>query len=295
MRSIFGLPEPYSVDEPGPHPARVHQGVHRGRGRRGPRRADPRPRTRVRGTTTCSSSRAPGTPGVGAVIGLSNAAVAAMLGAPAVIVTEGGVGRPIDEIVLNAVAFAAHGVPVAGAIVNKVESTRSRASRTRSSAGLAPHGIPLLGVLPYRPILSNPTLGMILEGVHGRDDLRRARTSTGSSTASRSARWSRDHMLERVGPGHAGHRPGRPRGRDPHAHDRAPRGDARSAAVEELSTRRRGASSAGHDGRGDRPGAHRRLPAAARGHRGDPAARTCSRRSSRTTPTPSRPRSTTCS
>ena len=43
--------------------------------------------------------------GVGAVIGLSNAVVAAMLGAPAIIVSEGGVGRPIDEIVLNAVAL----------------------------------------------------------------------------------------------------------------------------------------------------------------------------------------------
>ena len=45
--------------------------------------------------------------GVGAVIGLSNAAVAAMLGTPAVIVSEGGVGRPIDEIVLNAAFFGA--------------------------------------------------------------------------------------------------------------------------------------------------------------------------------------------
>ena len=59
--------------------------------------------------------------GVGAVIGLSNAVVAAMLGTPAVIVSEGGVGRPIDEIVLNASHFAAHGVPVGGAIVNKVD------------------------------------------------------------------------------------------------------------------------------------------------------------------------------
>ncbi|HEY4753821.1 MAG TPA: AAA family ATPase, partial [Candidatus Limnocylindrales bacterium] len=55
--------------------------------------------------------------GVGAVIGLSNAVVAAQLRAPAVIVSEGGVGRPIDEIVLNASHFAAHGVAVAGAIV----------------------------------------------------------------------------------------------------------------------------------------------------------------------------------
>ena len=43
--------------------------------------------------------------GVGAVIGLSNATVAGLLGAPAVIVSEGGVGRPIDEIVLNAALF----------------------------------------------------------------------------------------------------------------------------------------------------------------------------------------------
>ena len=59
--------------------------------------------------------------GVGAVIGLSNAVVASMLGAPAMIISEGGVGRPIDEIVLNASLFAAHGVEVAGAIVNKVD------------------------------------------------------------------------------------------------------------------------------------------------------------------------------
>src|SRR6185312_6468573 len=39
--------------------------------------------------------------GVGAVIGLSNAAVPDMLQAPAIIVSEGGVGRPSDEIVLN--------------------------------------------------------------------------------------------------------------------------------------------------------------------------------------------------
>src|SRR5215212_1589232 len=39
----------------------------------------------------------------------------------AFIAGEGGVGRPIDEIVLNAALFARHGVPVAGAIVNKVD------------------------------------------------------------------------------------------------------------------------------------------------------------------------------
>ncbi|HYO44290.1 MAG TPA: AAA family ATPase [Candidatus Limnocylindrales bacterium] len=105
--------------------------------------------------------------GVGAVVGLSNARVASMLRAPTVIISEGGVGRPIDEIVLNASHFEAHGVPVVGAIVNKIRVDESPGIEKTLERGLALHGIPLLGVLPYRPILSNPTLGMILRGVKG--------------------------------------------------------------------------------------------------------------------------------
>jgi len=102
--------------------------------------------------------------GVGAVIGLSNAVVASLLGAPAVIVSEGGVGRPIDEIVLNAALFEKHGVAVAGAIVNKVDLAAQPGIEAVLERGLARHGIPLLGVIPYRPLLSNPSLAMILEG-----------------------------------------------------------------------------------------------------------------------------------
>ena len=138
--------------------------------------------------------------GVGAVVGLSNATVAAMLGAPAVIVSEGGVGRPIDEIVLNASHFAAHGVPVAGAIVNKVRTDGQPGIERTLERGLARHGIPLLGVLPYRPILSNPTLGMILEGVGERvistgQDLDRVIDGVAVGA------MEPHHMLERVGPG----------------------------------------------------------------------------------------------
>ena len=62
------------------------------------------------------------------------------------------------------------------------------------------HGIPLLGVLPVRPILSNPTLAMILEGVHGETihpgpDL--DRVIDGVAIGAMEA----GHMLERVGPG----------------------------------------------------------------------------------------------
>lgn len=137
--------------------------------------------------------------GVGAVIDLSNAVVAAMLGAPAVIVSEGGVGRPIDEIVLNAALFERHGVHVAGAIVNKVDLDAKPGLARTLERGLARLGIPLLGVLPYRPLLSNPTLAMVLEGVHGETihsgpdlDLVIGGVAIGAMEP--------EHMLQRVGP-----------------------------------------------------------------------------------------------
>jgi uncharacterized protein len=138
--------------------------------------------------------------GVGAVIGLSNAAVAASLGTPAIIISEGGVGRPIDEIVLNAALFERHGVPVAGAIVNKVDVDAQPGIRQVLEGGLAPYGIPLLGMLPRRPILSNPTLEMIAEGVHGEllhpgPDLERVIDGVAIGA------MEPVHMLERVGPG----------------------------------------------------------------------------------------------
>ena len=137
--------------------------------------------------------------GVGAVIDLSNAVVAAMLGAPAVIVSEGGVGRPIDEIVLNAALFERHGVQVAGAIVNKVDLDAKPGLARTLEQGLARHGIPLLGVLPYRPLLSNPTLSMVLEGVHGETihagpDLDQVIGGVAIGA------MEPEHMLERIGP-----------------------------------------------------------------------------------------------
>ena len=137
--------------------------------------------------------------GVGAVIGLSNAVVAAMLDAPAVIVSEGGVGRPIDEIVLNASLFRAHGVRVAGAIVNKVQLDEQPGIVRTLERGLELHGIPLLGVLPYRPILSNPTLGMILEGVRG-EEIHPGPDLDAVIGGVAIGAMEPGHMLERIGP-----------------------------------------------------------------------------------------------
>lgn len=105
--------------------------------------------------------------GVGAVIGLSNARAAAMLDAPVIIVSEGGVGRPIDEIVLNCALFAAHGVRVIGAVVNKVEMVSHPDLPEILERGLAQHGIQLLGCIGYSEMLANPSLELVATHLDG--------------------------------------------------------------------------------------------------------------------------------
>src|SRR5258706_884830 len=58
--------------------------------------------------------------GVGAVFDLYNAQVAKILGAKVIIVTQGGIGRPIDEVSLNQALFEKEGVEIIGVILNKV-------------------------------------------------------------------------------------------------------------------------------------------------------------------------------
>ncbi|MDQ3345774.1 MAG: AAA family ATPase [Chloroflexota bacterium] len=105
--------------------------------------------------------------GVGAVIGLSNARAAAMLEAPVIIVSEGGVGRPIDEIVLNRALFAAHGVKVLGAVVNKVDTESHPQLPDVLRRGLDLHAIELLGCIPYSEFLANPSLELIVTHLDG--------------------------------------------------------------------------------------------------------------------------------
>ena len=105
--------------------------------------------------------------GVGAVVGLSNARVAALLDAPVVIVSEGGVGRPIDEIVLNHALFEREGVRVVGAVVNKVDVESHPHLPGVLRRGLGQHGIELLGCIPYSDLLANPSLELIATHLDG--------------------------------------------------------------------------------------------------------------------------------
>ncbi|MCD4781713.1 MAG: AAA family ATPase [Candidatus Omnitrophica bacterium] len=99
--------------------------------------------------------------GVGSVIDVSNADVAELLHAKVIIISEGGVGRSIDEIMLNKALFDLKGVEVIGVIINKVLPDKYREIKRILKKGLKNKGLRLLGVLPVKEILSEPTVSQI--------------------------------------------------------------------------------------------------------------------------------------
>src|SRR5437762_10397797 len=101
--------------------------------------------------------------GVGSVFDLSNARVARLLGAKVIIVTQGGIGRPIDEVSLNQALFEKEGVEVIGVIINKVLGKKIDYVTEFARRGLKRKGLELLGVVPHQPLLSQPTMELIRE------------------------------------------------------------------------------------------------------------------------------------
>lgn len=115
--------------------------------------------------------------GVGSVIDFSNADVAALLGAKAIIISEGGIGKSIDEIALNKALFELNNVEILGVIVNKVLPEKYAKIKKTLGQGLKNKGIKLLGVIPTDPLLSSPTVEQIknrlnLKVLCGRENLR---------------------------------------------------------------------------------------------------------------------------
>jgi len=114
--------------------------------------------------------------GVGSVFNMNNASVAKLLQAKVVIVTLGGIGRPIDEIMMNRCLFERSGVQVIGAILNKAIPEKMDGVKKHVSKYLEGVGMKLLGVIPYNPVLSGPTMAQIFaemdaEIIHGEEYL----------------------------------------------------------------------------------------------------------------------------
>jgi hypothetical protein len=101
--------------------------------------------------------------GVGSVFNLSNATVAALLDTNVILISSGGVGKPIDEVMLNKALLDREGVKLAGVIVNKVLPEKYERISRLARKGLEQKGLNVFGMLPYQKVLDIPTLREIME------------------------------------------------------------------------------------------------------------------------------------
>ncbi len=105
-----------------------------------------------------------GHPGVGAVVGLSNARVANLLGAQ-ILYLGGGIGRTLDELEVDLTYFSYHRSRVAGILFNKVIPSKVGMMREAiDESALArcfPDWTPALDIFGYMPqvkYLNNPSM-----------------------------------------------------------------------------------------------------------------------------------------
>lgn len=96
--------------------------------------------------------------GVGSILGLSNARVAAMVGAPVLMVTCGGLGSVVDAVCMNLALYREVGAEVRLLVANKL--IPEKRDRTLELLKLAFRDAPfeVLGGFNYQPVLANPTL-----------------------------------------------------------------------------------------------------------------------------------------
>ncbi len=108
-----------------------------------------------------------GHPGVGSIVGMSNAHVAKLVKAPVIMVVEGGIGSTIDALNLDMALFREEGVTILGVIINKVIPERMDRVRHYLNKWLQPHGIPILGIIPYEKSLAYPVMRTIADSISG--------------------------------------------------------------------------------------------------------------------------------
>ncbi|MCM2358008.1 MAG: dethiobiotin synthase [Geobacteraceae bacterium] len=99
--------------------------------------------------------------GVGSVVGLNNARVASLCGAPTVMVSGGGIGNVIDSVLLNLPLYRAEGSAVKLLLVNRLLPEKRDESLGYLARAFAPLALPVTGAFDYSPVLANPTLNHI--------------------------------------------------------------------------------------------------------------------------------------
>jgi BioD-like phosphotransacetylase family protein len=99
--------------------------------------------------------------GVGSVVGLSNACVAHILGAPVIIVTDSGIGSTIDAVHLNLALYEKEEASVKMVLANKLIADKRESVLGFLRKGFPGRNLQVTGGFNYSPILANPTLSHI--------------------------------------------------------------------------------------------------------------------------------------
>lgn len=96
--------------------------------------------------------------GVGSIVNLSNATVAASLGLDMVVIAKGGLGSTFDELALNKCLCDQLGVKIRGVILNRVIEDKKRMVEDYIKKALDRWKIPLIGCIPYNHFLNTPSM-----------------------------------------------------------------------------------------------------------------------------------------
>jgi hypothetical protein len=96
--------------------------------------------------------------GVGSVLGMSNARVAKLIGAPVMMISGGGIGHVIDDVALNLALYREAGASVRLVMPNKLIAAKRERTLHYLEMAARPHGVKVHGGFNYSPILAGPTL-----------------------------------------------------------------------------------------------------------------------------------------
>jgi len=107
---------------------------------------------------TCTVVEGTGHVGVGSICDLNNARVAQLLGIDILLILSGGLGSAFDTLMINKALCDQVGVKIKGVLLNKVLPKKIDMIEHYFSKALGKLNIPLLGCIPYLPILSKPSM-----------------------------------------------------------------------------------------------------------------------------------------
>lgn len=101
--------------------------------------------------------------GVGSVLGVSNASIAALIGAPVLLVTGCGIGRVIDEVELNLALYRQAGARVDFIMLNKMDQEKKDLSLSYIRKAFARENLSVTTAFDFLPVLAHPTLQQVAD------------------------------------------------------------------------------------------------------------------------------------